>query len=389
MKSTLPKAMKAAQCSAYGDVFENIVSVADNVPVPRLDDPYEPTEDIHPIVKFATRQDRKTHMILKTLAVALAPGDCRVMSGKTRFVQGPPSFPYVPGGDVCGIVVETMQDESYFQKGDIVTARFTVAPRDGIAEYSRVSSSVCDKVPDGVSPEAAAALASASAAVCFADYIHDNDRVLILGAGGGVGSHVCQLASGKASYVCGVSCDAERLLKPPLSCDDAIDYTKEDVLESIKYQHEPFDTIIDMSASGLWLQMLANSRSKNPLKSIVKPSSQGGRYITSTPDAPKFEAKSFWPILKLFLFQPVWRSLWYSKFNPFTRNKMPAYVAAKGLPDTRDIITRTMKLAQDGKLQGVVEGPYPMTTIGVHEAFQSLQSRHCKGKAVVKVAEPY
>ncbi|KAL3939816.1 MAG: hypothetical protein SGARI_001230 [Bacillariaceae sp.] len=305
-------------------------------------------------------------MILKTLAVALAPGDCRVMSGKTSFVQGPPSFPYIPGGDVCGIVMETMPEENYFQKGDIVTARFTVAPRDGIGEYSRVSSSVCDKVPDGVSPEAAAALAS---------------------AGGGIGSHVCQLARGKASYVCGVSCDAERLLKPPLGCDDAIDYTKEDVLESIKYQHEPFDTIIDMSASGLWLQMLANSKCKAPLKSIVKPSSQGGRYVTTTPDAPTFEAKGFWPVLKLFLFKPLWRSFWYNKFNIITRNKMPAYVAAKGLPETRDIIARTMKLAKDGKLQGVVEGPYPMTTKGVQDAFQSLQSRHCKGKVVVKVAE--
>ena len=384
----LPKKMKAAQVTSYGDAFEKILSVKDNVPVPRLDDPYEPTEPIHPMIKSATKNDRKTHMIIKVLAVALAPGDCRVMSGDTRIFQGPPSFPYVPGGDCCGIVLDTMPDESYFQKGDVVAARFTTAPRDAIGEYGRVSSKVCEKVDiSKIKPEDAAVLASASPAVCFSEHIKKNERVLILGAGGGVGSHLCQLArnlSG-ASYICGVSRTPDRLLKEPLKCDDAVDYTKEDILLSPMYQKEPFDVIIDLSASGTWLKLVTMQNGSSG--SIIKPASQGGRYVTSTPDAPTFTATSFFKILNIFLFQPLWRSIWYSKYNIFTRNKLPAFVRAMGLPSNRDIMTRTLTLAEEGKVQAVMEGPYPMTTEGVQNAFKSLHSRHPKGKVVVKVSE--
>ena len=74
--ASLPKTMKAAQITSYGDDFDEILSVQNNVPVPQLDDPYEPVEKIHPIIQAGTRKDRKTHMIIKTLAVALSPIDC-------------------------------------------------------------------------------------------------------------------------------------------------------------------------------------------------------------------------------------------------------------------------------------------------------------------------
>jgi hypothetical protein len=79
--------------------------------------------------------------------------------------------------------------------------------------------------------------------------------------------------------------------------------------------------------------------------------------------------------------------MWYSRFNVFTRNSLPAFIAAKGLPDSRGIITRTLALAKEGNLQAVVEGPYDMTTKGVQQAFESLKNRHPHGKVVVKVAD--
>lgn len=378
-----PTQMKAAQAKYYGDIDEQI-TVEDNVRVPTLQDEYNPTEPIHPLIKMATQKDRKTHMIIKTLAVALAPGDCRVLSGRTRLFQGPPSFPYVPGGDCCGIVVETSPEETYFSKGDIVAARFTVAPRDAMGEYARVSTSVCEKVTDTdlISPEAAAVLASATPAVCMSDYVQPNERILVLGAGGGVGSHFVQLAREKgASYICGVSQSPDRLLAAPLNCDDAVDYTKENVFESEKYQKDPFDTIIDF-ASGGWPQLTEAANKKLP--SIVKPSSMGGRFITFTPDQPTFDGDSFLGLLTMFMFKPLGRAIWS---RVFTRNTLPAFTNAMGLPDSRDIMTRTLTLAQEGKLKAVMDGPYPLTTEGVRKAFRTLESRHAKGKVVVKIAD--
>eukprot|EP00934_Nitzschia_sp_Nitz4_P007581 Nitzschia sp. Nitz4//scaffold382_size14485//9074//10243//NITZ4_008937-RA/size14485-processed-gene-0.7-mRNA-1//1//CDS//3329549920//7571//frame0 len=379
---SLPETMKAAQVKDYGDIDEQI-TVQDNVPVPKLSDELKFVEELHSIVQGAAKKDWKTHMIIQTLAVAIAPGDCRVLSGKTRFMQGPPSFPYIPGGDCCGIVVETQPDEEYFQKGDLVAARFTVAPRYALGEYARVSTSVCEKIedPSKITPAEAAALASASPAVCFSDHVREGDRILVLGAGGGIGSHFIQLARAKgASYICGVSQTPDRLLQAPLNCDDVIDYTKESVYESKKYQEKPFDAIFDFACGG-WPQ-LQEAANKN-LPPIVLNANQGGRYITCTTDEPTFSG-DFLGLLTLFMFKPLARTIWS---RIMTRSTLPTYNNVMGLPASRDIMTRTLSLAYDGKLKGVVDGPYSMTTEGVRQGFHALYSRHAKGKVVFHVAD--
>ena len=94
--STLPgfpelTGMRSVQIPDYGPIKE-MVKVEENVRIPRL--------------SSIPQKKRNDYLILKTLAVSLAPGDVRVLSGETRELQGPPSFPYIPGGDCCGIVVE-------------------------------------------------------------------------------------------------------------------------------------------------------------------------------------------------------------------------------------------------------------------------------------------
>jgi NADPH:quinone reductase-like Zn-dependent oxidoreductase len=367
-----PKFMKAAQAVNYGDIDE-VLSVSEEVLTPSLQDEFDPVEYIHPMMRSATRQDRKTHMIIKTLAVALAPGDCRVLSGKTREFQGPPSFPYIPGGDCCGIVVETSPDETYFKKGDVVAARFTVAPRDAMGEYARVSTTVCEKVDSiKISPLEAAALASASPAVCLSDHVKKGERILVLGASGGVGSHFCQLARQQgAAFICGVSSAPQRLLAAPLGCDDAIDYTKENIFDNPKYQKEPFDAVYDLACGG-WPQ-LVDSVKRNKMASIVKPASLGGRFITFTPDKPSFEGHRLWPLLNMFLFKPLFRAIWSRVVK---RRSLPAFTNANGLPASRDIMTRTLRLASQGKLKAVIDGPYSLTTEGVRKAFRTLESRN-------------
>lgn len=378
----IPQFMKAVQARDFGDI-DKMLSVQDQVPVPRLDTPVEySNKDMHPLIRYVEKQAQKECMIVKTLAVALAPGDCRVLSGKTRRFQGPPSFPFVPGGDCSGVVVEIPPDETYFQVGDLVTARFTVVPRDALAEYARVSRVCCEKFDrSDMTPEEAAVFASASPATIVSDYIQAGERVLILGANGGIGSHVCQLARVRgASFICGVSNDTGKLLSPPLSCDDAVDYTKEDVFVSPKYLQEPFDTVIDLATGG-WPKLVAGNG-----KTIVKPASLGGRFVTICPDFPTFEAHSFGTILAIFVLKPLWRAL---TSRLFTRNKLPTFTQANGLPDAREVVTRTLNLAKKGTLKAVLDpkGPFPMTTEGVRKAFRLQESRHAKGKVVVTVSE--
>ena len=386
--------MKAVQCDAYGSVSDPAVNlrVAENVQRPHLSsgklNVSKSNKNLHPLMRMAAEKDWDTHMVVRTLAVALAPGDVRVMSGHTREFQGPPSWPYIPGGDVCGQVVEVPANETYFQVGDIVAARFTVAPRYGLAEYARVSTTVCEKVQDRISPVEAAALVSASPAVAISTYIRPTDRrVLVLGASGGIGSHFCQLirhhCSSDNTFLCGVASSCDQLDCLTGVCDELIDYTQNNIFDLAKFQQDPFDTIFDFACGG-WPQLM--EQQKRGIPSIVKPASQGGRYITITSDKPSFQGHSLFSLLSLFLLKPMWRFVW-SRLFFLNRNRFPTFTYAMGLPDSREVVTDTLQLAYNGTLKAIVDGPYPMTTTGVREAFSKMESRHGRGKIVIQVAK--
>ena len=70
-------------------------------------------------------------------------------------------MPYIPGGDVCGIVVETPHDDDDddadgndanppFQRGDMVVAQFH-QNWGGLAEYAVVKTNQCFRVTEEVS----------------------------------------------------------------------------------------------------------------------------------------------------------------------------------------------------------------------------------------------
>lgn len=272
----------------------------------------------------------------------------------TRELQGPPSFPYIPCGDCSGVVVEIPSKEDNenfpFKIGDRVAARFVDGPRDSLAEYALVSQAVCDLIPENVSSNDAAALASASPAVLLADRINEGERVLVLGAGGGVGSHVVQLVRKRgASFIAGISQTPKRLLESPLSYDRAIDYTKEDVFAIEEFKENQFDVILDLAAGG-WPKLLKDHSSG--VKSIIKPASKGGRYLTVTPDEAIFELHTIPAALKLFMFIPLWR---YMKSRLWGRSRLPKYTYVLALPEDRPVMTRTMELARDGSLKAVID----------------------------------
>ena len=375
--------MKATQIKNYGPINE-MISVEDGVAVPSL--------------SSLSKKKQKDYLILKTLAVSLAPGDVRVLSGLTKELQGPKSMPYIPGGDCCGIIVDISDEKGKhdsidFKKGDLVAARFYDFPFNCLAEYAIVHKAVCEKVQDqeegvshdknvNITNEAAAALASATPAILIADAVKKGDRVLVLGAGGGLGSHLCQiLREREVSFLVGVSKDPNRLLTAPISCDVAIDYTKENVWNKEEFIANPFDVIIDLAGGG-WPTIL--NEKKGGKKLIIKSAKEGGRFVTPTPDNPIFEIHSIWAALKVFLFPSLWR---YMKTRTYSRKSLPKYSYGIYLPNSRDVITRTFREVRQGKLSACFEGPFPFTTEGVKEAFLVQKSRHAKGKVIVKVAD--
>ncbi len=377
----------------------------------------------------------KGKILIKTHAVALAPGDVRVLSGKTKELQGPPSMPYIPGGDCSGTVVDmgnvgnesesaspspspSVDDLGYdlgydlglgYGIGDRVAARFADGPRGAICEYAIISTAMCDVIPDEVSfTEAAALASSATVALSLSKKVIDGSvtsgsattgtggtripaeklRVLILGAGGGVGSHLCQLLRLRdVGYIAGVSKNPHRLLND-LGCDAAIDYTstdsttrQQDPLTIQEWVAKPFDVIVDLASGGSWTKLMTMINNGEGV--VIKSAAEGGRFLTISGDEPWYELHGIWPALKKFLFVPLYRAFYSRAF--WNKSKMPKYSFAFSLENDREIMRETMKLASEGDLKACIDGrgPFPFTTQGVRDAFELQESRHVEGKVVI------
>lgn len=253
----------------------------------------------------------KNKVLIKTEAVALAPGDARILSGMTKELQGPGVTPYIPGGDCCGTVVDmgdALAEDLGFDVGDRIAARFVDGPMGALAEFALVSTEMCGKVPDELKSSEAAALASSGTiALSLSRRIKPKERVLILGAGGGVGSHLCQLLRLRdVGFIAGVSQNPDRL-KKKLGCDQVVDYTKEDPFTVAEWKENQFDVIVDL-ASGGWGTIIKQKEEGEKL--IVKSAAEGGRFLTTSLDEPWYELRSVWPALKKFLFSPLWRAIY-------------------------------------------------------------------------------
>ena len=160
----------------------------------------------------------------------------RVMGyGLTR-----PKHP-VLGMDVAGRVVEVGADVTRFTVGDEV---FGIG-NGTFAEFAAAKESKLAHKPDNVSFDDAAVSAisgiTALQALTTVGRVEPGQRVLVIGASGGVGSFAVQLATALGATVTGVASTAKLDAVRAMGADDVIDYTH----QSIDDGPDRFDLIID------------------------------------------------------------------------------------------------------------------------------------------------
>lgn len=229
--------MRACTISGHGNVddLQNVLKMVEDHPRPLLS------------------KRAKGDMLVRVLACSMAPGDVRVLSGRTSLVQSPPAFPYVAGGDICG-VVEEAGPKAKFKKGDHVISMFSgLGPWDGLADFKICKSTHTARKPSSLSAVEAAALpSSALSAMVAADVVQKGDRVLMLGAGGGVGPFLLQLCRHRgASFICAATTQPQQALE--LGASMAIDSRTEDWKILPALRKEPVDVIFDLGLSpGTW-----------------------------------------------------------------------------------------------------------------------------------------
>ncbi|WP_030598521.1 NADP-dependent oxidoreductase [Streptomyces fulvoviolaceus] len=178
----------------------------------------------------------------------------------------PHQYPLVLGRDAAGVVEAVGAGVDHVEPGDEVFGHILLAPpiqAGTIAEYAVLPAAAVAAKPSVVDFVTAAALPLAGAAALGAvDGIdpQPGQTVLVIGAGGGVGSYAVQLVAARGATVIATAAadDADRL--KALGAATVVDYTTGSVADQVRAARpDGIDAIIDLvsyAADSLPLDLL-------------------------------------------------------------------------------------------------------------------------------------
>ena len=151
----------------------------------------------------------------------------------------------VLGMDLAGVVTAVGDGVTRFRVGDEVLG----IGKGTFAEHARALEDKLVHKPAGLSFEQAAAVAVSGLAALQAVRDHGRvqpgDRVLVIGASGGVGSYAVQLAKAFGAEVTGVASSTKLDLVRSLGADHVIDYAREDFADGAR----SYDVIVDIGGN--------------------------------------------------------------------------------------------------------------------------------------------
>ncbi len=158
-------------------------------------------------------------------------------------------FPSVLGGDFSGVIVEVGKGVSHLRKGDEVYGQ-AGAMRGGsgsFAEYVLASTKYLSKKPKNLSHVEAAALplVGVSALQALVEHIglKKNQRILIHGAAGGIGTMAVQIARHIGAFVYATALGKDADYVRDLGADMVIDYSAQRFEDVARDLDAVFDTV--------------------------------------------------------------------------------------------------------------------------------------------------
>ncbi|MBO0595764.1 NAD(P)-dependent alcohol dehydrogenase [Nesterenkonia sp. E16_7] len=151
----------------------------------------------------------------------------------------------VPGIDVAGTVAEVGSSVTGFALGQPVYGM----SRGSFAEYAAVLETKLAAKPANLTFEQAAVVpisgGTALQALSDSGQVKQGQKVLVLGASGGVGSFAVQIAKACGAEVTGVCSPGKQDFVRSLGADHVIDYTREDFADGSDH----YDLILDIAGN--------------------------------------------------------------------------------------------------------------------------------------------
>jgi NADPH:quinone reductase-like Zn-dependent oxidoreductase len=208
------------------------------------------TVDVFRYARTAQPEIADNEVLVRVHAAGLDRGTWHMMAGKPYLLRiigfgfSKPKNP-VPGIDVAGTVVAVGSSVTRFAVGDEVYGM----SRGSFAEYAAVLEDKLAIKPASLTFEQAAVVpisaGTALQAVVDSGHLETGQKVLVLGASGGVGSYAVQLAKALGAEVTGVSSTAKLELVRSLGADHVLDYTQDDFADGTRR----YDLILDIGGN--------------------------------------------------------------------------------------------------------------------------------------------
>jgi len=282
-------------------------------------------------------------VLVKIYAVSINAADYRSM--KLGIIPKRKIF----GADIAGRVEAVGKNINKFTIGDEVFGDISACGFGGFAEYVVVPESALALKPVSVPFETAAAVPMAAVTALQAlrnkGNIQPGQKVLICGAGGGVGTFTVQLAKHFGAEVTAVCGEKNVKVIQSLGADYVINYNENDFTKSGKH----YDLVLALNGN----------HSLFTYKRVLAP-------------------KGINVMVGGSLSQVI-KSLLFGAFMSIGNKKMRFLAAKPNIKDLEFII----KLVEDGKVKPIIDRHYPLHETA--EAVRYLSEGHARGKVVITV----
>jgi NADPH:quinone reductase-like Zn-dependent oxidoreductase len=295
-------------------------------------------------------------VLIRVRAAGAGPDVWHIMAGKPYMARPMLGFSRpkirIRGWDVAGTVEAVGSSVTEFQPGDGVLGE---AQRGSFAERTVAPQDKLVRKPSRLSFEQAAAVpvSGTTALQALRDKAHlqPGQSVLVIGAGGGVGTFTVQIAKAMGATVTGVASTSKLDLVRSIGADDVIDYTREDLTDGSR----TWDVIVDTAGRRPMREL---RRALTPKGTLVIVGGDGGGNWTGG----FFRGILRGPIVSIFVGQTL------------------GGLTAK---TTKEDLQALSELIEAGSVTPVVDRTFDL--VEAAEAVRYLAEGHPAGKIVVTV----
>ncbi|XP_021736912.1 quinone-oxidoreductase homolog, chloroplastic-like [Chenopodium quinoa] len=305
-------------------------------------------------VKVAVPDPKADEVLLKVEAASLNAFDWKIQEGIPRPIL-PRKFPYIPGTDVAGEVVQAGSSVKKFKVGDKVLALFSHATGGALAEYAVAKENIAVARPPELSvPEGAglplaaltAHLALTHAGIKF-DGSGERKNILITAASGGVGHYAVHMEKLGNTHVT-ATCGARNLeFVKGLGADAVLDYKTSEGASLKSPSGKKYDYVIHCAMGIPWATFEPNL-------------SATGKVIDLTPGLGA---------MMTFAMQKL----------TFSKKQLVPLILSPKLENFEYVVN----LAKERKIKTVIDSKHPWSK--AEDAWSRIMSGHATGKIIIEL----